>query len=258
MKKPELTVYKDQLVALRARLRGDVSQMADAALKKSRTEANGTCPACRSTWPIWAATTSSRIHPELDGKRRGTLTQIEPRWNASRRDVRAVRGVRSEDSQDPAERHPLRHALRALRRTAGTPALKQAVPLSRYLVFFSLASGVCAADLTTKSWMFDISTSTAASGGFGRTCSAFQTSLNEGALFGMGQGFWPYFPPCRSSRHRHLDMALCVWRRHDWLLTVALAFMTAGILGNLYDRLGLPRCPATCPARLSTPSATLS
>jgi DnaK suppressor protein len=41
MKKPELQVYKDQLLALRARLRGDVNKMADAALKKSRTEANG-------------------------------------------------------------------------------------------------------------------------------------------------------------------------------------------------------------------------
>jgi DnaK suppressor protein len=41
MKKPELTSYKEQLLALRARLRGDVSQMADATLKKSRSEANG-------------------------------------------------------------------------------------------------------------------------------------------------------------------------------------------------------------------------
>lgn len=41
MKKPELTVYKDQLLALRARLRGDVNQMADAALRKNRSEANG-------------------------------------------------------------------------------------------------------------------------------------------------------------------------------------------------------------------------
>ncbi len=41
MKKAETKVYKDQLVALRARLRGDVNQMADAALKKTRSEANG-------------------------------------------------------------------------------------------------------------------------------------------------------------------------------------------------------------------------
>ena len=41
MKKADMKVYKERLLALRARLRGDVSQMADAALKKSRSEANG-------------------------------------------------------------------------------------------------------------------------------------------------------------------------------------------------------------------------
>ena len=38
MKKLEMKVYKDRLLLLRARLRGDVSQMADAALKKSRLD----------------------------------------------------------------------------------------------------------------------------------------------------------------------------------------------------------------------------
>ena len=41
MKKSEAKEYKAQLLALRARLRGDVSQLADAALKKNRGEANG-------------------------------------------------------------------------------------------------------------------------------------------------------------------------------------------------------------------------
>ena len=41
MKKADVKVYKERLLALRARLRGDVSQMADAALKQSRTQANG-------------------------------------------------------------------------------------------------------------------------------------------------------------------------------------------------------------------------
>jgi len=41
LKSNDLKVYKDRLVSLRARLRGDVSQMADATLKKSRTEGNG-------------------------------------------------------------------------------------------------------------------------------------------------------------------------------------------------------------------------
>lgn len=41
MKNADMTVYKERLLALRARVRGDVNQMADAALNKSRMEANG-------------------------------------------------------------------------------------------------------------------------------------------------------------------------------------------------------------------------
>jgi RNA polymerase-binding transcription factor DksA len=41
VKKTEMKVYKERLVALRARLRGDVHAMADAALKKTRSEASG-------------------------------------------------------------------------------------------------------------------------------------------------------------------------------------------------------------------------
>ena len=41
MKKAEMKVYKERLLALRARLRGDVHAMADAALNKTRSEASG-------------------------------------------------------------------------------------------------------------------------------------------------------------------------------------------------------------------------
>lgn len=41
MKKTELKAYKERLLSLRARLRGDVTQMADSALKKRRGDANG-------------------------------------------------------------------------------------------------------------------------------------------------------------------------------------------------------------------------
>jgi DnaK suppressor protein len=41
MNKAELKAFKDQLLNLRARLRGDVNQMAEATLKKNRSEANG-------------------------------------------------------------------------------------------------------------------------------------------------------------------------------------------------------------------------
>jgi len=78
MKKPELMVYKEQLLALRARLRGDVNQLADAALRKSRSEANGDL----SSMPIHMADIGSDNFEqeftlslmENDG---GTLNQIE-------------------------------------------------------------------------------------------------------------------------------------------------------------------------------------
>jgi RNA polymerase-binding protein DksA len=41
MNKADLKVFRERLVVLQARLKGDVSQLADAALKKSRSAANG-------------------------------------------------------------------------------------------------------------------------------------------------------------------------------------------------------------------------
>jgi len=78
MKKPELQTYKDLLLILRARVRGDVNQMADSALKKSRSEANGDL----SSMPIHMADIGSDNFEqeftlslmESDG---GTLAQIE-------------------------------------------------------------------------------------------------------------------------------------------------------------------------------------
>ena len=122
--------------------------------------------------------------------------------------------------------------------------MKQAVPLSRYGVFFGVAVGVCALDLATKSRMF-------ARLGFHwppdppqwlwKDVFGFQISANEGALFGMGHGLWPLFAALSIGA----AVGIFVWlfaagAARDWLLTVALALVTAGILGNLYDRLGLP------------------
>lgn len=130
--------------------------------------------------------------------------------------------------------------------------MKQAVPLNRYLTFFALAIGVCAADLASKSWMF---ASHHQGLGFPNgpnhppstpwwlwdgVCG-FQTNLNEGALFGMGQGLWPLFAALSVGA----AIAIFLWlfparAALDWLLNIALALVTGGILGNLYDRVGLP------------------
>jgi signal peptidase II len=119
--------------------------------------------------------------------------------------------------------------------------LPSAVPLSRYIAFFAIALCACAADLATKSWVFGWLGSPG-----GRTwwlwkgVFGFQTSLNPGALFGMGPGFWPLFAALSVAA----AVGIIVWlfplgAARNWLLTVALALVTAGILGNLYDRLAL-------------------
>jgi RNA polymerase-binding protein DksA len=51
MKKSEMSEYKQILLSLRARLRGDVTQLADEALKRNRQDASGDL----STMPIHMA-----------------------------------------------------------------------------------------------------------------------------------------------------------------------------------------------------------
>ena len=51
MKKSDMNEYRDLLLTLRARLRGDVTQLADEALKRNRQDASGDL----STMPIHMA-----------------------------------------------------------------------------------------------------------------------------------------------------------------------------------------------------------
>ncbi|MBN2474745.1 MAG: signal peptidase II [Pirellulales bacterium] len=119
----------------------------------------------------------------------------------------------------------------------------RAVPANRYFVFFSVAILGCAADLASKRWVF---------GWLGMprerptwwlwdNVFGLQTSLNEGALFGMGQGMVTLFAVLSVAAAAGVVLWL-FWfgAARDWLLTVALSCVTAGIFGNLYDRLGLP------------------
>lgn len=78
MKKAEMKVYKERLLALRARLRGDVTQMADAALKKNRMDGAGDI----SSMPIHMADLGSDNYEQeftlsLMENEEGTLGAIE-------------------------------------------------------------------------------------------------------------------------------------------------------------------------------------
>jgi signal peptidase II len=114
---------------------------------------------------------------------------------------------------------------------------------SRIALFLAIALLGCAADLATKSWIFDRlgmpythPPMVLITGIFSLT-----TSLNEGALFGMGQGMTLAFAGLSVLAAAGIVywLVLAGASRDSWL-TVALGFIMAGIAGNLYDRLGLP------------------
>lgn len=119
----------------------------------------------------------------------------------------------------------------------------KAVPRSRYLTFVAIAAIGCLVDLMTKEWIFaqmgmpfEQPSRWLVSDIFG-----FTISLNEGALFGIGQGQVPLF----AGLSIVAAIGILYWlfvagAAQDWLLTVALGAVTAGIFGNLYDRVGLP------------------
>jgi len=124
---------------------------------------------------------------------------------------------------------------------------RPAVPTSHVFLFFAILVFGVAADLTTKAvvfhrlgapnpfvvqnqlyWVWP--------GVFG-----FETSLNEGALFGFGQGFWIVFAVASVVASLVvLSWVFLYGAIRDRLLTIALSCILAGILGNLYDRLGIP------------------
>jgi signal peptidase II len=77
-----------------------------------------------------------------------------------------------------------------------------------------------------------------------------QTSVNPGALFGMGAGFTWAFVGLSAVALVAIGYFVFVRPRMlDWWLTIALGLVTGGILGNLYDRLGFWRT-AEAPANL--------
>jgi signal peptidase II len=149
--------------------------------------------------------------------------------------------------------------------TTHTPPL-DGVPASRYALFFGLASLGAIVDLGTKHWVFSWARGTVAADGtqygiltwFNNPAPeragawwlwngyvGVQTALNEGALFGLGQGYTSIFALLSILA----GLGICYWlfvmkAARDLLLTFALGCIAAGIIGNLYDRLGLWSDPA--------------
>ncbi len=119
----------------------------------------------------------------------------------------------------------------------------KAIPRSRYLTFAVIAVAGCAIDLLSKRWIFDYlgMPHQRESLWLVDEIFGFTTSLNEGALFGIGQGQGTIFAGLSIGAAIGIVYWLFVaGAAQDRLLTIALAAVTAGIFGNLYDRLGLP------------------
>jgi len=115
------------------------------------------------------------------------------------------------------------------------------IPTSRIFWFWSLAVLGCAADLLTKQLVFS-------QPGLYRGSEwwlweghvGLQKSLNEGALFGMGQGMVWLFALFALSAAVAIPVWLFRFRAaHDLFLTTAMGCVMGGIGGNLYDRTGL-------------------
>ena len=120
------------------------------------------------------------------------------------------------------------------------------MPGNRYVIFFSIALIGAVVDLWTKYAVFQwlgmpgkASEWWIVEGFFG-----FQTSTNKGALFGIGQGLVWLFAALSVVAGLGVVCWLFVARAaNDLWLTVTLGAISAGIMGNLYDRLGLWKVP---------------
>ncbi|MAI72234.1 MAG: peptidase A8 [Rhodopirellula sp.] len=124
----------------------------------------------------------------------------------------------------------------------GHPTGKSFVPPSRLILFLSLAILGGIADLWSKSFIFSWRGLPGnkdiwwiVDGYFG-----IETAVNIGAVFGLGAGKGTIF----AAFSIIAAIGICVWL--FWFkaavslwLTTALGLVTGGIIGNLYDRLGL-------------------
>jgi signal peptidase II len=116
------------------------------------------------------------------------------------------------------------------------------VGLGRWLVFWSIALGGAAFDLSTKSMIFaGVGVPPAPVVSIIPGILELQTSLNPGALWGFGRTL-PYSSQIFAGLSILAGVAICYWlfvrgAAASLALTIALGLIMAGALGNCYDRL---------------------
>ncbi|MBW3600517.1 MAG: signal peptidase II [Planctomycetes bacterium] len=109
-------------------------------------------------------------------------------------------------------------------------------------MFLTLAVCGCAADLLTKHYIFEWRGMPQPDNVWWIVEDYFgiETALNPGALFGMGKGFGVVFAALSVAATAGVLGWIFIGRAtRDLTLTIALGCVQGGILGNLYDRLGL-------------------
>lgn len=118
------------------------------------------------------------------------------------------------------------------------------LPKNRYVIFFSLMIVGLAADLVTKSLMFnryyDPSEAYRAPVWLIGDYLGVQCSTNPGALFGMGSGYsWLFAGVSVFAVFGLIGWLFLFKAAIDRWLTVATGMISGGIIGNFYDRVGL-------------------
>lgn len=115
------------------------------------------------------------------------------------------------------------------------------VPVSRWVLFWSIAIGGAAFDLATKSYIFaTVGEPPAPARPLIENVLELRTSHNEGALWGFGRGL-PYSPQIFAALSVTAAVAIVWWlfvrgAATDARLAAALGLIMAGALGNCYDR----------------------
>jgi signal peptidase II len=117
------------------------------------------------------------------------------------------------------------------------------VSTGRHILFWVIALSGLAADLVSKQVIFQrLSAPDGSTDWFldGWLKFRFYTSFNEGALWGLGQGYaWLFAIMSILAFAGVLYWLFIRGGAQSLWLTITLAMISAGTLGNLYDRLGI-------------------